>query len=183
MEIQNSIAINAKRIRTQKKLTLEQASKLTGVSKSMLAQIEKGDVNPTISVVWKMANGYKVSFSSLMENQNQENEIIRRLDITPVLEDHGYTNYPIFPFKEDRLFETYQIEIKKDGHLEAQPHLIGTEEYITVFTGTIEVKVDEEIYTLYPGDSIHFKADVEHSYKNIGKDDVTLSMILYYAPK
>ena len=45
----------------QKKLTLDAAAGLTGVSRSMLAQIEKGEVNPTISVLWKIANGYKSS--------------------------------------------------------------------------------------------------------------------------
>ena len=58
------------RIREQKKLTLDAAAALTGVSRSMLAQIEKGDVNPTISVLWKIANGYKVSFTSLLEQRD-----------------------------------------------------------------------------------------------------------------
>ena len=66
MDITNTIAANAKRIREEKKLTLDAAASATGVSRSMLAQIEKGEVNPTISVVWKIANGYKVSFTSLV---------------------------------------------------------------------------------------------------------------------
>lgn len=53
MEIQNKIAFNVKDLRGKKGLTLDEAAKLTGVSRSMLAQIEKGDVNPTISVLWK----------------------------------------------------------------------------------------------------------------------------------
>lgn len=61
MEITSRIAANAKRLREEKKLTLDAAANLTGVSRSMLAQIEKGEVNPTISVLWKIANGYKVS--------------------------------------------------------------------------------------------------------------------------
>ena len=64
MDITNTIAANTKQIREQKKLTLDAAASITGVSRSMLAQIEKGEVNPTISVLWKIANGYKVSFTS-----------------------------------------------------------------------------------------------------------------------
>ena len=60
MDVTNVVAGNIRAIREQKKLTLDAASALTGVSRSMLAQIEKGDVNPTISVLWKIANGYKV---------------------------------------------------------------------------------------------------------------------------
>ena len=67
MEITSRIAANAKRLREEKKLTLDAAANLTGVSRSMLAQIEKGEVNPTISVLWKIANGLKVPYTRLME--------------------------------------------------------------------------------------------------------------------
>ena len=181
MEIQNKIAFNVKDLRGKKGLTLDEAAKLTGVSRSMLAQIEKGDVNPTISVLWKIANGFKVSFSSLTENKTQQSEIIRFSDIKPLTElGDGYINYPIFPFQENRLFETYRIQIDIDGSLDANPHLAGTEEYITVFSGQIEVKTDTEIFQLNTGDSIHFKADVPHSYRNTGSEVAYLSMILYY---
>ena len=70
MDVTNIVASNVKSIREQKKLTLDAAAELTGVSRSMLAQIEKGDVNPTISVLWKIANGYKVSFTSLVERRD-----------------------------------------------------------------------------------------------------------------
>ena len=51
MNLQQTIADNIKAIREGKKLTLDAAARQTGVSRSMLAQIEKGDVNPTISVL------------------------------------------------------------------------------------------------------------------------------------
>ena len=66
MEINAVVSENARRLREEKRLTLDEAARLTGVSRSMLAQIEKGDVNPTISMVWKIDNGYKVSFTSLV---------------------------------------------------------------------------------------------------------------------
>ncbi len=182
MEIQNTIAVNAKNLRSQKGLTLEEAAKLTGVSKSMLAQIEKGDVNPTISVLWKIANGYKVSFSSLIDQAEQESEVIRFHEITPLTDlGDGYINYPTFPFREDRLFETYQIKIEAGGSLKASPHLAGTEEYLTIFSGKIEVTAADEVFVLGCGDSLHFRADVPHGYRNIGDTTVMLHMILYYS--
>ena len=69
MDINNIVAENIKQIRNEKKLTLDAAAELTGVSRSMLAQIEKGDVNPTITVLWKIAVGYKLSFTSLLEKK------------------------------------------------------------------------------------------------------------------
>ena len=182
MDINLTVAQNIKNIRETKKLTLDGAAKQTGVSRSMLAQIEKGDVNPTISILWKIANGYKVSFTSLTNANNDETVVISSETITPLIEDDGkYINYPIFSFNEQRLFETYRIEIAPNGMLSAQPHLAGTEEYITVFDGTVEIIVENESYHLQKGDSIKFKADTNHGYRNTGDNTAFLSMVIYYA--
>ena len=121
------VSENARRLREEKRLTLDEAARLTGVSRSMLAQIEKGDVNPTISMVWKIANGYKVSFTSLVEPA-RERPVLLRGDDAPILEEDGgrYRNCPAFPFDGERGFETYRIVMLPGGALEAQPHLPGT---------------------------------------------------------
>ncbi|MGI6217817.1 MAG: helix-turn-helix domain-containing protein [Coriobacteriales bacterium] len=183
MDIKENIAGNLREIRAKKQFTLDEASRLTGVSRSMLSAIEKGDVNPTISVIWKIANGYKVKFSSIVEDKKETYHIIRAEDIKPLTEGDGrYINYPEFPFNESTLFETYRIRIDQGGHLEAQPHMPGTEEYITVFAGKVRITAGEESSDLEEGDSIHFFADQPHAYQNIGNDTVWLSMILYYRP-
>jgi Predicted transcriptional regulators len=184
LDINTTVSQNIKHIREQKKLTLDAAAKTTGVSRSMLAQIEKGDVNPTLSVLWKIANGYKVSFTSLIEESEKQATILPFKDITPIVEDSGkYINYPLFTFDEQRLFETYRIVIAPDGGLQAEAHLAGTEEYITVFSGNIEVTVGDTVYSLNEGDSIRFKADTTHSYRNIGSQEVILAMLIYYSKR
>ena len=181
MDLQKIIGANAKAIRESKKLKLDAAAQLTGVSRSMLAQIEKGDVNPTISVLWKMANGYKVSFTSLMDAHSSPSLLIRAADVEPLAEDGGrYLNCPAFPFEEERHFETYRIYIEPGGGLDAQPHLPRSEEYITVFAGEVEICAGEERFTLAEGDSLRFRADVQHSYRNTGGVPAKLSMLIYY---
>lgn len=183
MDIQKNVGKNIRTIREQKKITLDSAAKLTGVSRSMLAQIEKGEVNPTISLLWKIANGYKVSFTSLVK-YDTSSLLIKSEEVVPLIEnDEKYINYPAFPFQEDKQFETYRIEIKEGGYLQAQPHLDGAKEYITVFDGEIEIMADSETFQLKKGDSLCFKADVAHSYKNIGSTTAYLSMIIYYSKK
>ena len=181
MEFQKNVARNIKKERERRKITLDAAAKLTGVSRSMLAQIEKGEVNPTISILWKIANGYKTSFTSLLST-DEPSLLIRAEEVTPLLEDEGrYINRPAFPFQEGRPFETYQIEIREGGFLQAQPHLNGAEEYITVFAGTVEIVAGQEVFQLQRGDSLRFKADVPHAYRNIGGDTAQLSMMIFYA--
>lgn len=181
MDINESVSKNIRQIREAKKLTLDMAAKATGVSRSMLAQIEKGDVNPTLSVLWKVANGYKVSFSSLLERADRSASVLTMRDTAPIVEDEGrFINYPCFSFDERRLFETYRIQIAPHGGLDAEAHLAGTEEYITVFSGALELTAGEERFLLQAGDSIRFCSDQPHAYHNPGETETQLSMIIYY---
>lgn len=174
-------AENLRRLREEKKLSLDNVSKLSGVSKSMLGQIERGEVNPTISTVWKIANGLKVSFTALMSRPEADIEIVDKNDIQPLLEDGGrYRNYPLFPFNDTRRFEMYMLEIDAGGQLKAEAHPQGTQEFITLFTGKIAVEVNGEKYIVMNGSSIRFKADMPHSYYNVGAEQAKLSMIIYY---
>ena len=96
-------------------------------------------------------------------------------------EDGGrYLNYPAFAFDEANGFETYRIIIKEGGSLQAQAHLKGAEEYITVFCGSVKITVGSEEYSLCAGDSIRFKADVPHAYANTGVGEAQLAMLIYY---
>lgn len=181
MSINAVVSQNIKNARKQRNLTLDGASAATGVSRSMLAQIEKGEANPTISVIWKIAKGYKMPFTALVASDSGETQVVKAASIEPFVESDGkYLNYPIFGFDGRKDFEIYRIEILKGGFLKAEAHLDGTQEYITVFAGDIEISVADQKYELHTGDSIRFTADVPHSYRNIGEKDVELSMILYY---
>lgn len=181
ININSAVSRNIKQIREQKKLTLDAAASVTGVSRSMLAQIEKGDANPTITVLWKIANGYKVSFTSLIEQAPESATVLRADAVSPIVEDGGkYINYPAFGFDEQHCFETYRIVVAPGGSLQAEPHLAVTEEYITVFSGSVEIRVADEVFCLREGDSLRFMADTIHSYRNVGENECVLSMLLYY---
>lgn len=175
------ISMNLKRIRGDKKLSLDKVAQMTGVSKSMLGQIERGESNPTITTVWKIANGLKISFTSLLNRQEPDTVIVTKEDVEPMIEDNGrYKLYPFFPYEDGRRFEVYKVEIEKGGYLSAEPHRQETYEFITVFEGEITIRVDDKEYTVKKGDSVKFRADKPHAYHNSGNDKTKLSMVIYY---
>ena len=77
------IAENLKRIRKENKWSLDTVSDMTGVSKSMLGQIERGESSPTISTLWKIATGLHISFTGLLEQSEKEAEIISKEEVNP----------------------------------------------------------------------------------------------------
>jgi len=147
----------------------------------MLGQIERGESNPTITTVWKIANGLKISFTSLLDEAATDAEIVSKEEVVPMVEDNGrYRLYPFFPYEEGRRFEVYKVEIEKGGYLGAEPHGFGTWEFITLFQGEITIKVGDEEFTVEEGNAIRFKADSSHSYYNSGNIVAKASMVIHY---
>ncbi|PFO63939.1 DNA-binding protein [Bacillus cereus] len=180
-EIQLILAKNLKTIREKEKMSLEKVSQLTGVSKTMIGQIERGESSPTLTTIWKIANGLKVSFTSLINNPQPDTKVVLRNDVQVLSEDNGrYKVYPSFPFQDDRNFEIYTVEIETEGKLCSEGHKEGTEEFITVFEGELTIEINDCQYKLNSGDAIRFKADKSHSYYNSGRTLTRLSMTIYY---
>jgi transcriptional regulator with XRE-family HTH domain len=180
-EITTLVAQNLKRIREEQRLSLDKLAELSGVSKSMLGQIERCESSPTVSVLWKIANGLKISFTALLSAPASATHVLQRIEIKPFIEDEGrYRLYPFFPIEEGRRFEIYSLEVDPGGSLSADPHPEGTQEFILVTQGQLTVRVDDQEYCVTSGNAIQFKADRAHAYTNGGDSLTQLTMVIHY---
>jgi len=174
---------NIERIRKQKGFSLEELSQRSGVSKGMLSQIEQEKVNPTVAVVWKVAYGLDVPFHDLIAGEDETPifNVIHR-DETVILErDGGRCVFRIIsPLSMAEKLELYTLSMKKEGILESDAHVKGTEEFVTVFNGRVIVEINEKREEVKAGDSIHYHADVHHIIRNIFDGESTLYMVVKY---
>lgn len=178
------IANNLKQIREKKKLSLDKVAALTGVSKSMLGQIERGESNPTITTVWKIANGMKVSFSTLIKEPQTDNKIVNRDDVDPMIEDHGkFVLYPMFPYSEMQKFEIFIADMEKGAYIRGITHGEGSYEIVTVPVGEVTMRVEEEDIVLKEGAGMRFKAHKEHTYHNTNDGTTRLQITIYYSER
>lgn len=178
-----NIGKSLKTTRQKRKLSLDKLAEITGVSKAMLGQIERGESSPTLNTLWKIATGIKVSFSSLLiEAQGHIGaQLIPYSEITPITEEDGLMKiYPQFIFDSNRGFEMFILELEPGCNHISEPHDHGVEEYINVFEGTMEVVVAEEVYTLTKGDAIRYFADKKHIYRNSSNKCVRFHHLIYY---
>lgn len=170
-----------KDIRNKRNLSLDEVTKLTGVSKAMLGQIERGQSNPTVSTLWKIATGLKVSFSLFIEEKQDDLKVIDQSDISPIIEDNNRMKlYPIFPFDANKGFEIFTIELEPGCNHISTPHNDGVEEYIIVTEGEIEINIKDERFILQKGSSIRFMANSPHTYKNVNQDRAIFQNIILY---
>jgi len=176
------VSNNLKRLREEHNLSYTQLADLTGVSKSMLRQIEIGDSSPTINTLWKIANGLEVPFTMLvnppMPNVSQRG-FKDREPLTGTTE--GYRLYPLVLFETTRSFELYYVEIERGISLDADPHKGNVEEVVMVIEGELEIQVDQQTTTVVTDEMLRFDANHPHHYRNTSNSMCRLLMVISYS--
>ena len=179
--INRNVSINLKNIRKSKKMSLDVVSEQTGVSKSMLGQIERGESNPTVAILGKIVSGLRVSFNDLVCMPKEEIYIVKKESLEPSKESTDqYSVYTYFPYEEDRNFEIYMIEIKPRGVYTTGSHGEKTCEYINVIKGELTLEIDEKKYVIKSGDAVRFNTDKDHVYINDTNELLSFNAVFYW---
>jgi transcriptional regulator with XRE-family HTH domain len=182
-ELSALVGANLRRLRTKRGHSLERLSKLSGVSRAMLGQIETAKSVPSIGVLWKVANALQVPFATLIASAEATGPVVLRKSEAKVLEasDGKFSSRALFPFDEERKVEFYELRIAP-GHTEtAEAHAHGTFENLFVAKGVVEIGIEGEAnQALSEGDAILFKADAAHHYKNLGTTEAVVYLVMTY---
>ncbi|MBN3524964.1 helix-turn-helix domain-containing protein [Paenibacillus apiarius] len=179
--IHKKIGKNLQDIRKSRNLSLDQVAEMSGVSKGMLGQIERGESNPTISVLWKIVNGLRISFATLMEESTPNVTVVHMEDTSPLVEEEGaYRAYPIFPFEQDKGFEVYSVVIEPGCSYTSEPHYDGVDEFIMGMEGELHVVIGGETYVLHPSMAMRFTANQSHTYTNVTDKPIRFITLIHY---
>lgn len=171
-----------KKLRRKKNYSLSKLEELTGVSKSMLGQIERGKSSPTVKTLWKISKGLNVSFSTFVDENNEDISVVSNKNIHPIIEKNSkYKVYPLFPYDSKKNFEIYFIEIAANYSHQAEAHYENTEEYLLVNKGQISIKINSKKYDLEKDEAINFSGNRPHIYENNSSKKASAYIIIYYA--
>ncbi len=163
--------------------TLEQLASLSGVSRSMLSEIERGAANPTLGVAFRIAQAFGLSLGDLVESPapKAKIDVIRAGDRGLLFRDDEQCRIrTLSPLHLEKDVEFYEVTLRTGGKLESSPHYSGTREFLTVERGTVRLQAGDETTDLDRGDSAHYPADIPHSIANIGRGEALLFLVDIY---
>jgi transcriptional regulator with XRE-family HTH domain len=170
-----------RRVRTEQGLTLEEAAQRSNVSKAMLGQIERGESNPTISILWKISSGLRVSLSTLLSFAQEDYEVISISDLPAVRTTDGKMQlYDVFSFNPISGFEYFYITLEPGARHASNPHDNASGEYIVVTEGTLTLLLEDKAFELRAPAAIQFHPLSGHAYENRGKERVVFQNIVRY---
>ena len=172
-------------LRQAQSLSLDALSRKAGVSKSMLSQIERAQANPTVAVVWRLANALGVPMGDLLGSVPQPPEpaiVVVPVHGTPSLRspDGGCELRILGPIELAGQFEWYALSLQVGGALESQAHEHGVREHLTVLTGAIEVVSGDQRQRLKHGETARYAVDRPHAIRNVGKTAASAWLVVVH---
>ena len=172
---------NLQTIRENRNLSLDKLAGLTDVSKSMLRQIEIGQSNPTITTLWKIANGLKLPLSVLLKEQTKRMILKSFKDVPPLSRDPiGFRAYPLVPFDPEQPFEIHYAEIGPGIRFDSEPHQDNSEEFVFILSGELVVDIGDYKSRVEENQFLQFQADCPHSYINYESSTTTFFSLISY---
>ncbi|HEY9010556.1 MAG TPA: XRE family transcriptional regulator [Devosia sp.] len=174
------------RERKARHLTLERLAQLSGVSRSMLSQIERGESNPTFAVLWGLTQALKIELADLINGgvaHRQANPVdVVTVAHTPEIKspDGQWRLRILSPPAMAGRVEWYEVEIAPGGRLSSSPHATGTYEHLTAQTDGLGVRTTLGEQTLATGETARYRADVEHEIANSGEASARALLVVLY---
>ena len=180
-QVSLKIGERLKEIRNTRQLTLDDVAELTGVSKPMLGQIERGQSSPTINILWKISTGLKIPLSFFCKQEEAEYTVTGLDEKDMITEENGGMRaYPLFPFDPVRNVEVFYIEFDAGVQHESLSHVEGVEEYVFLVQGTLKMVIGGKEVLLQEKQSIRFRADVSHGYHNASEKACAAYNVIFY---
>ena len=170
--------------RKKRRLTLEGLAALSGVSRSMLSQIERGEANPTFGVLWSLTQALGIELGTLIPGGGSRRDPIQielmTAILTPEIRDPGggwVLRILGAPALVPRM-EWYLLELAPAGVLASAAHAKGTVEHLTALSGKLTVRTTEKAQRISAGDTARYSADVAHEIGNETRRPASALMVV-----
>ena len=175
-----------RQVREKKGLSREDISSRTDIDMTLLAQIEDGKVAPPLGTIIKLAKALEMKMGYFIAGKgDQAYTIVRREDRKTVsrydskkIKHYGYEYQSLAPLKKNRHMEPFLVTLEPSKTDEERSTHAG-QEFIFVLQGKMEVRLEEEIHILVPGDAIYYDSTVPHLVKCYGPDTTRILAVLY----
>lgn len=181
--INEDLGRRVKKLRGDRGWSLEELASASGVSRSMLSEIERERANPTLSVTYRIACAFGLTLQELIESADSASsiQIIRANERAQIFrKDKQCQIRTLSPLNLEKDVEFYELRLPVGGALRSQPHVDGTREFLTVEEGSIELESGNFREALEKGDSATYRADVDHTISNRAEAEAVLFLVVIY---
>jgi transcriptional regulator with XRE-family HTH domain len=162
-------------VRQQKAMTLRETAEAADVSESFLSQVERGLANPSVASLRRIADAMNERVASFFVGEAPTGMLVRAKDRRRLVHPMGMLeDYLLTPPTARRLQIIYCVVGPGEGSGQEQYTHVADEECVVVLSGSLEVSIAAETYTLGSGDALLLDPKSPHSFYNPGREPATM---------
>jgi len=169
MDINQLIASRLRELRLAQGLTLSDLAERSGVSRSNISLIERGESSATATVLDKLTGALGVTLASLFEQPPAEPSPVSRRHDQPVWTDpeSGYTRRNLSPpvYSPLQLVEV-DFPARQRMSYETTARNPEIHQQVWIIEGTMDITVGDTLWRLETGDCIGLRLDQPLSFHN-----------------
>ena len=164
----NDLGEQIRRERARRRLSLEELATRSGVSRSMLSGVERGEKIPSVLILDRIATGLGSSIARLLGEEQAAGVVVLRRDQQDVaIDPSGWQRRILSPVLPNVEFEFMRTTLGPGVDAGAfLPHARGSREYVAVERGALLLTLNGVPYELSAGDSIYYAGDCVHAFAN-----------------
>lgn len=159
-------------LRSEKGMTLGDLAEQINVSPSLISQLERGGVNPSISLLKLIADSFQTPLSSLLGEEDLKPEEIPHVmkeKERKTLTTEGGVKFVLLSGNYDLGCEFIYNEWPPGSSTGKEKYVHEGVESGILLEGELEVELEDKKYELKSGDSITIRSDIPHRLNNKGK--------------
>ena len=167
-------------------LSLDALARRSGVSRSMISLVERGEASPTAVVLERLATALGVPLASLFDDPAPSPEPVARAADQPVWRDphSGYERRNVSPPGVRSPVRVVEVTFPPGARVayETGPREPVVHQQVWVLAGAVEVTVGEVAHLLAVGDCLAFVLDEPVAFANPGDVPARYAVVLASAP-
>ncbi len=165
-------------LRQKRRLTLQDLGAKTGLSKTLLSEVEEGDQVPPVATLIKIARALEVNVATFFQEEEQDAKVAvtrvaeRRRSVRRSHQQEGEVGYSYESLEVHKSRKVMQPLMVSFDPMDKKDMVFVChegQECVYLIAGELEFRTPEELIVLAPGDCLYFESDVPHSFRSLGE--------------
>lgn len=172
------VGVRLRELRMGRRLTLRQVAERAGISEGFLSQIELGRSAPSLKTFHRLAQALGLEAADILDNREISLPQLVPREGGQAVSIGSLSKYRVTPRVVSSM-EVLRGVFEVDGTAGDEPYTHGeSDEVLLVLEGTILASVNGDDYRLAPGDTLCYRSDMPHTFRNVGEGSAEVVWII-----
>ncbi|MFI6725982.1 helix-turn-helix domain-containing protein [Streptomyces atratus] len=175
------LAVRLGELRTERGWSLDELSRRSGVSRSTLSRLERGELSPAASLLGRLCTVYERTMSRLLMEVEAEPPQLVPAARQPVWRDEasGFVRRSVSPPHTGLRAEVIEGTLDAGSAIAYENAPVpGVEQHVWVLEGTVEITIDGTVHTLHSGDCLRFRLRGPSRFQCPGPEQVRYALMI-----